>query len=88
MKERPNSKTVFEHEDDIFDNRHDTEYSEQTQDQFQHALIEMQEFEDEISFCQDIIERIKDLTEYHVLPIAERITLEHIESFLKEVKNS
>jgi hypothetical protein len=87
MKERPVKKEKPELEDyETFDNHPTTaEYLENIQDE--KMLLAMQETEEHLNFCQDIIEEIKTLTEYHVLPIAEHLTIEHVETFLKKIKN-
>jgi hypothetical protein len=87
MKERPKQKQKVEFEDDTFDNKSALEYSEKRQDEIEETFLEMQETEEQLSFCQDVIEEIKNLTEYHVLPIAEHITPDHLEAFLEKVKN-
>jgi hypothetical protein len=86
MKERPTKKEKIESEDYeyLFDNT-TTEYKENRIEE--KMFLEMQETEEHLNFCQDVIEEIKALTEYHVLPIAEHLAIEHVESFLEKIKN-
>jgi hypothetical protein len=53
----------------------------------EQSLVDMQKIEDEISFFQDVIEEIKSLTEYHVLPIAEHITPKILQQFIETAKS-
>jgi hypothetical protein len=43
---------------------------------------EMRQSEEMLAFCQDVVEEIKTLTEYHVIPVAEYLTSDRIESFV------
>lgn len=86
MKDRPTkSKLTFHPDEDSFHDTNDTNPDhELTQDD---VFLEMQRAEDFLVFCNDVVEQIKDFTEYHVLPIAENLDNEHIESFIEIVKN-
>jgi hypothetical protein len=89
MKERPKPKENLEAEDyEIFDNQSSThtEHFLNTRPD-EKLLSDMQEMEEYLNFCQDVIEEIKTLTEYHVLPIAEHLSIEHVEAFLEKIKN-
>jgi hypothetical protein len=37
-----------------------------------------------MAFCQDVVEEIKTLTEYHVIPVGEFLSPEMIESFVEK----
>jgi hypothetical protein len=58
--------------------------------QFEHEeklYLEMEQFDNKMNFIQNIIEDIRELADFHFLPLAEHLTSEDVEVFLDQLRN-
>ncbi len=56
--------------------------------QMEKTYAEMEQYENKMSFIHSIIEDIRELADYHLLPLAEHLTPEDVEHLLEELKNA
>jgi hypothetical protein len=88
MKDKPqNDKSlkVFNEEDwidHIDENKQTRDYQLEKEEESLYA--QMRKSEEMMAFCQDVVEEIKTLTEYHVIPVGEFLSPEMIESFVEK----
>jgi hypothetical protein len=47
----------------------------------------MEQFDNKVNFIQNIIEDIRELADFHFLPLAEHLTSEDVEVFLDQLRN-
>ncbi len=72
---------------DELEDAHETEETSLNAFQREEYLLEMENYEKKMAFIENVLEEIQTFTDFHFLPIADKITPEDVEHFLSIIQN-